>query len=1347
MERRTGNSILHDDSSLGILNMDSLKARGRFFGDISNESFKNTYKSPSNISSDRRISDRLNMERKKALEALQKADSKSPDVFKKPHQISAANKENMKSIINNGSSTENSMQTTSSNPPSATKDAKISFEPTEITGRSTLYKKEIRNLKAPRAMKQLKNISVEEILASSFAPKTRNLCKSFQQGSCDTSLNVSGGGEMDASASKLHGISMVSSSTVCSSFDQYQDSKSLPRTADMSLSKKSFSQLSFNGEHEVGGTSFSFNAGAGTANETGLSNEEFAPGELMQSKLLMDEISWAQEYAAIPAKTLSEKAKEKAAIAQEEAVTNGFESPSASNSMIAGDPNFSVGNFFHMRSENIWDIVKSKSPEKCRTPFALVDEDDSNMVSTSNINGDGYSVPATPIIDNKTYTRVNSQLNVQHESKDSGNASENSYLLSMSAIGRALENLDGGASSTKTIKSSTTLDVTPKVDNKTYTRVSSLINSKHESKDSGNVTDNSYLLSMSAIDRALENLDSKNTSTTALTGQLIMQAKKSRSCMNPQTNSHHDNSSMDARPRSALSLDSDMKMPGQDVANLILENKENVDPITGRGSNGSRIDLSDTISFTESLLNSSDVKKMNNSQTQQQKQPRSPLSPIEVASTTPNICVTEAPVDDGAEADNDEWPGTPKQNLSRRVRRKSPRERSPMRPDVPDSPNDDDDNARTPVNSRASRSFGVDKRVAAISAANKEPKSLCSTRLDGDPRNAAVDCDFGISPNLSSSKVGSSLVARSASNAQLSPRSVNEFRMESSPLSSTASTRYQYSQSSSPTPTLDTTSNSERQLLTAGGGIGGVGLARKAVSSPVGSEASSTCSYSTVHSARSAASASNMRSISRCSNSSEFSHRDAKQIPLKVTTLELSWGSIKLRSDSRKSMQIKNIVSKRLVIRIEVSGPGFQIVNSERNNTITMHSQECRSINISFCPTVRGVAIGKLSFYAPTSGSGMGQSFLDVALYGYGGNASVVPQNILMGPVGSPFITMGDLCELTHPLERTVSFYNKGPLMAFAVVSIDSLGLLLPRLCDAFEIYPQKVLIPPQHTVDVRITFKPRREEVKKMLKKMRNVLTLANMRVICGDEANRQRIRRLLKQMSEADRAKMSSNVLDMLWTQFDDEVEMKELANIHENPSVAMDLASGFRIHEILLTLNYDNMDETAEASSLFLPEGDETVLFRTVVCAADSPTPPPTSSLGTVNEMYEEDIEVEERAVTNGRRQHQQHHHQLSSSWSVKPSILEINLNRRFDRTSLFVHNGFKSRQYFEIACTKKHLFKFSPSEGYVAPDNGQTEVVVNLSASAKEEDLRGDVLIMVYMENERITVPVKFINGAF
>lgn len=111
------------------------------------------------------------------------------------------------------------------------------------------------------------------------------------------------------------------------------------------------------------------------------------------------------------------------------------------SSIIAGDPNFSVGNFFQMRSENVWDMVQSKSPDKCRTPFALVDDEDTTAgtVSTSSIQmATASSIVNTPHIDNKTYTRVSSQINVCQDSKDSGNSSDNSYLLSVSAIDKAL---------------------------------------------------------------------------------------------------------------------------------------------------------------------------------------------------------------------------------------------------------------------------------------------------------------------------------------------------------------------------------------------------------------------------------------------------------------------------------------------------------------------------------------------------------------------------------------------------------------------------------------------------------------------------------------------------------------------------------------------------------------------------------------------------------------------------------------------------------------------------------------------------------------------------------------------
>lgn len=168
-----------------------------------------------------------------------------------------------------------------------------------MTGRSTSYNKGIKSQNsipvaennADRSY-QTKHISVNDILASSFAPRARNLCETLNG---DTTIDTN----------YLRGISTATSSSTCSSFSSFNGSKSLPRTADMYLSKNTCNEESFN----YGTFSFCL-TGAGTgANES----EDFAPGELMQSKLINDEISWAQEYATIPTTALSKQAKAKIA--------------------------------------------------------------------------------------------------------------------------------------------------------------------------------------------------------------------------------------------------------------------------------------------------------------------------------------------------------------------------------------------------------------------------------------------------------------------------------------------------------------------------------------------------------------------------------------------------------------------------------------------------------------------------------------------------------------------------------------------------------------------------------------------------------------------------------------------------------------------------------------------------------------------------------------------------------------------------------------------------------------------------------------------------------------------------
>lgn len=307
----------------------------------------------------------------------------------------------------------------------------------------------------------------------------------------------------------------------------------------------------------------------------------------------------------------------------------------------------------------------------------------------------------------------------------------------------------------------------------------------------------------------------------------------------------------------------------------------------------------------------------------------------------------------------------------------------------------------------------------------------------------------------------------------------------------------------------------------------------------------------------------------------EFSYRDDKKIPLQVTRLQLSWGSTRLHKNSHRSMHIKNTSKERLVIKVDVSGPGFQIVNFH-GNIIYLQAQECRSICLNFRPTVIGAAVGVLSFSSPNISDS--QTFLNIPLYGYGGTASIIPENLILGPAGTPVLPMGEVKDLTTRLEKTFTIYNKGPLHGFAVIVVDSFGLDMSRMCDAFQVTPNKVLIPPKEVVNIRVSFIPRRDDIKNIILKISKVMTLAHLRLFCGDEPTRQRIRNLFCTMDEEEKSKLNSRVLTNIWVRIPGEKPIDDLETIKEEPEVALDMVSRFRVHDIALTLNNNQPDETA-------------------------------------------------------------------------------------------------------------------------------------------------------------------------
>ncbi|KAH8408095.1 hypothetical protein KR222_003453, partial [Zaprionus bogoriensis] len=1025
----------------------------------------------------------------------------------------------------------------------ATPAPKIFFEPGEITGRSTLCRNDAR---AAAASKNNSQISVAEILRSSFVEKARvQFAKRLE----------------NAPANEPPRNSSVLS-------DSFGYSRSLPRTADLS------NNTSLNG-----GLGISFGSATGQGFE-----ESFAPAELMQSKLLSGEISWAQEFAAVPTATLSKQALQKIAAPPQ---TPEIET-SRSNSVIAGDPNFSLGNYFQQRSENISFVVSNEHPVQMQ------------------------AIPETPQAENKTYTKAETAAKLER-------------------------------------------NLMKKMQQDKYNKARQ-VDAKKKPPTS------SELLSLSAIDEALRNLD-LNSDTSV--GDVVNRLR-----------AH------------GFGPDSDND-----------ENKENEPADETLCKSKSK--FMDTMSFTDSVLNSTDFKQLQESSISSKAAKRQPLSPLADFSV-PNIRVTLNEDDHNADADIDEWPSTPVKSPGRRMRHtKSPntqRTVSPTSSDglqpLPTTDEDEDVNAgedKTPVNRKQSLKPNA---AATIAAVRSSQNSFCSTRLDGcDALPTSTDCDFGISPNL----------AKSMSHASplTSPRSLSS-------------------------PLLDSTTSSERRLLLAGAGGAS---ARRANTSPAASEASSTSGFNAQRKAGNGTQLSlAARSLSRCSNSSEFSHRDGKLLPLKVTNTSLCWGSTKLRTDVRKSMQVKNTSDKRLMVRLSIQGPGFQLVGGD-SHTLTLQSMECRTISINFCPTVSGVAVGSLAFYAPLGAQNCQQAGMEIPLYGYGGNASVAIQGLLKGPVGASFLTMGNVCDLaTAPLSASFKFYNKGPLPAFAGITVDSTVLLKPRLNAVFEVRPSKLILPPHSEAMVRITFRPNREDIKNILKKTSQVLTLANMRIFCGDEPNRQRMRSLVQRMTQQQREQLTSSMLDNIWSTFPGEQPMRSLGMLNEPPDFILDLMTVVRIIDVALTLNRD-FDESAEISHLCLPDAEETVLFRTV-CAANSPTP--STMLEPVDELQEADTTCALAVERN---------------WSVRPEAISFDLSsgsKALAAQKLQISNNFRSSQYFEIICNIPDLLQFTPRECCVAPDGGQAEISVQALRTPWREMHNKDfqIIIGVLMENERIDVPVTF-----
>lgn len=327
-------------------------------------------------------------------------------------------------------------------------------------------------------------------------------------------------------------------------------------------------------------------------------------------------------------------------------------------------------------------------------------------------------------------------------------------------------------------------------------------------------------------------------------------------------------------------------------------------------------------------------------------------------------------------------------------------------------------------------------------------------------------------------------------------------------------------------------------------------------------------------------------------NSSLFSHRDGKNLPLKIEKFSVTWGCVKLRKSERQLIQIKNVSPKRLQFKVNVRGPGFDISNVQ-GNLIILQAMECRTIELIFSPTVLGLAVGLLTFGSPNSAD---IPELSIKLFGFGGHITLHNSfGITASPVGSPFVSLGLLTDLSEVVTTSFTIGNQGTIHAFFNILVDQIGMDLPGICDSINVKPDTGIIPPRADVNILITYKATRNDLKRIISKIKNknALAIANLQIIHGEEANRIRMKRMITELNQMN---VFPKSLDQMWdiAETPDIIEKGDM--FKESAESVLELLTTLKTRDISLSISNSIWDN--DQSTLLMPDVDETILFRTII-----------------------------------------------------------------------------------------------------------------------------------------------------
>ncbi|XP_018396046.1 PREDICTED: uncharacterized protein LOC108774438 [Cyphomyrmex costatus] len=297
-------------------------------------------------------------------------------------------------------------------------------------------------------------------------------------------------------------------------------------------------------------------------------------------------------------------------------------------------------------------------------------------------------------------------------------------------------------------------------------------------------------------------------------------------------------------------------------------------------------------------------------------------------------------------------------------------------------------------------------------------------------------------------------------------------------------------------------------------------------------------------------------------------------IPIKATHSALVWNSVKTGKSETKEFTIRNTSNNKIKIIIYIydDSKSFKFLGDKQIMVLVMQRKEIKTLAIIFSPYCIGSVVAKIIIMHYTRGSSNSRQFKKISyLYGYGGCSKVKISGPFKDLSKKLWLPLGNLYSETMTLSAGIRLDNIGDLHSFAKITIIP-KVFSSKMHSIWHINPKEIILNSNESQEIIIQFHPNREDF--ALLQRSEVTHVATIKVTCGDEPTRWRIRRLYNKLKESGESIESENeafkyIVHSICTIFPGEQLIPDITSIHDSIQNLNDLCTGVHQYEIMLTV----------------------------------------------------------------------------------------------------------------------------------------------------------------------------------